>query len=228
MKKKLTILNKDAKVLLTKTKNIMKITKDILKLNNDKLIFVNLEATGANKEDRIIQIEYIICDLTNDNCYYGKELCNPGLDINFEAMEVHNITNEMIQDKGTFKETKFYKFLQAHNNSHNYLVVHFAPFRLSMLEKEEFKCEMNIIDTMNISKSLFKDLSNTRLSYLWYALGLYNYEEKIQQELSYQENILPNLFKLKLLFSYLNDEIKKQEEYSFNTLEAMVSITLNN
>lgn len=228
MKKELATINKDAKALLTKTKNIMGVAKKVLKPNKDKLIFLDIEATGVSEEDRIIQIEYIICDLNNNNCHYDKELCNPGLNIKLEAMEVHHITNKMIQDKFTFKETKFYKILKSYNNSNNYLVMHYANFRLAMLAKEDFKCKMNIIDTKNITNYLFKNLPNTRISYLWYALDLYHYEEKIKQELSYQENNLPNLFIIKLLFSHIYDEIKKQEKYNFNTLEAMVSITLNN
>ena len=97
----------------------------------------------------------------------------------FEASEVNSITNEMIENKPLFENTNFYKILNKNNDSSNYLIAHNIGFDLYMIEKENFLNNYTLIDTKICSNHLLNNMSNYRLSYLKYALGLYNISPQV-------------------------------------------------
>jgi len=105
------------------------------------------------------------------------ELCSTVLPIKIEAMAVHGITPDLIEGKGLFVETEFYKTLNSLNNQDNYLIAHNMPFDMGMMEKEGFVSEIKIIDTLRIAKHLLKDSNSHALQYLRYALELYKDEQ---------------------------------------------------
>jgi len=140
-------------------------------------ILFDTETTGGATEDRIIQIGGIIIDGKNSiDCY--DELCSSDEPIKLEAMEVHNITPDMIEGKPHFVETDFYKKLNELNNTSNYLIAHNINFDLGMLEKEGFKNNYTLIDTLRCAKHLYPELPYHRLQYLRYALELYKTEQE--------------------------------------------------
>ncbi len=148
-----------------------------------KYILFDTETTGAAQEDRIIQIGgMIISSKTNIEVY--DELCSTVLPIKLEAMEVHNITPDLIEGKGVFTSTNFFQKLQELNKSENYLIAHNIDFDLAMLEKEGFLNQYTKIDTLRCAKHLYPELPYHRLQYLRYALELYKIEKEEAKNLN--------------------------------------------
>jgi DNA polymerase III alpha subunit (gram-positive type) len=105
------------------------------------------------------------------------ELCSTTLPITIEAMAVHGITPDLIEGKGIFTDTNFYKALQSLNNQDNFLIAHNMPFDMGMMEKEGFVSQMRIIDTLRVAKHLLPEQKSKALQYLRYALELYKDEK---------------------------------------------------
>jgi len=142
-----------------------------------KYILFDTETTGNQDEDRIIQVGAMIVD-SKGKIEVFDELCSTVLPIKIEAMAVHGITPNLIEGKGIFTETNFYKTLQSLNNQENYLIAHNMPFDMGMMEKEGFLSNIQIIDTLRVAKHLLKDSESHALQYLRYALELYKDEQE--------------------------------------------------
>jgi DNA polymerase III epsilon subunit-like protein len=56
-------------------------------------IFLDTETTGNGPADRLCQLAY-----KDDESLIVYELFNPGIPISIDAMSIHHITNEMVQD----------------------------------------------------------------------------------------------------------------------------------
>ena len=65
-----------------------------------KYIIFDTETTGNQEQDRIIQVGAMILHGREIEVY--DELCSTEQKISIEAMEVHNITPDMIEDKDPF------------------------------------------------------------------------------------------------------------------------------
>lgn len=139
-------------------------------------ILFDTETTGASDEDKIIQIGGMIIKSKNEIEVYD-ELCSTTIPIKIEAMEVHNITPNLIENKPPFVQTNFYNKLLELNNSTNYLIAHNINFDLGMLEKEGFVNQYTLIDTLRCAKHLYCELPYHRLQYIRYALELYKTEQ---------------------------------------------------
>lgn len=148
-----------------------------------KYILFDTETTGAAPEDRIIQVGGMIISSKTDIKVHD-ELCSTVLPIKIEAMEVHNITPDLIEGKGVFINTEFYKELQMLNNSANYLIAHNINFDLGMLEKEGFLNQYTQIDTLRCARHLYPELPYHRLQYIRYALELYKTEQQEANDLN--------------------------------------------
>lgn len=148
-----------------------------------KYILFDTETTGASAEDRIIQVGGMIISSRTDVKVYD-ELCSTVLPIKLEAMEVHNITPNLIEGKDVFTSTNFYQQLQELNNSENYLIAHNINFDLGMLEKEGFVNQYTLIDTLRCAKHLYPELPYHRLQYIRYALELYKTEAQEAKDLN--------------------------------------------
>ena len=141
-----------------------------------KYILFDTETTGIEEEDRIIQVGAMIVD-TKGEVEVFDELCSTVLPIKIEAMAVHGITPNLIEGKGTFTETNFYKTLGSLNNQENFLIAHNMPFDMGMMEKEGFVSQIRIIDTLRVAKHLLSEQKSKALQYLRYALELYKSEQ---------------------------------------------------
>ena len=142
-----------------------------------KYILFDTETTGNQEEDRIIQVGSMIVD-SKGKVDVFDELCSTVLPIKIEAMAVHGITPDLIENKGPFVETNFYKTLQTLNNQENYLIAHNIPFDMGMIQKEGFEPNLQIIDTLRCAKHLLKDSPSHALQYLRYSLELYKQEKE--------------------------------------------------
>ncbi len=140
-----------------------------------KYVLFDTETTGASEEDRIIQIGSMIIDIKVPIEVYD-ELCSCEIPIKLEAMEVHNITPDLLENKPKFIDSKFYRRLNELNSSENFLIAHNLPFDLGMLQKEGFKNNFTLIDTLRCARHLLEDSPYHRLQYLRYSLELYKNE----------------------------------------------------
>lgn len=139
-------------------------------------VLFDTETTGNQEEDRVIQFGAMIVDQKGKvECF--DEFCSSDVEIKLEAMEVHNITPNLIEGKPKAIETSFYKKLEELNTEENFLIAHNISFDMGMIEKEGFINNYQLIDTLRCAKHLFPDMPYHRLQYLRYALELYKVEE---------------------------------------------------
>jgi len=176
-----------------------------------KYILFDTETTGISEEDRIIQVGAMIVDEKGRVEVYD-ELCQCDVPIKIDAMEVHNITPEMLENKPHFKDTVFYKVLNEHNTKDNYLIAHNMPFDLGMLDKEGFKENLKIIDTLRCSKHLYPESPSHRLQYFRYALKLYKKEvaeAKMHNITIKAHDAIGDVLVMKLLLSKLTENVRE-------------------
>jgi len=143
------------------------------------------------------------------------ELCSTDVAIKLEAMEVHNITPDVIEGKDPFSTTKFWNDLQGLNDEGNYLIAHNIQFDLGMLKKEGFQNRMKLIDTLRCSKHLFPESSYHRLQYFRYSLGLYKKEKAEADKYNITikaHDAIGDVLVMKLLLSEL--VVKVKEKYA--------------
>jgi len=177
-----------------------------------KYVLFDTETTGNQAEDKIIQVGAMVVGANGEVEVYD-ELCSTDIAIKIEAMEVHNITPNVIEGKGLFVDTKFYRDLAKLNNKNNYLIAHNISFDLGMLKKEGFINSMKLIDTLRCSKHLFPDSNYHRLQYFRYSLGLYKDEQKEADKhgiVIKAHDAIGDVIVMKLLLSKLVAKVKEQ------------------
>ena len=188
-------------------------------------IVLDTETTGAGENDRIIQLGYIV--LGGKEIEVHNEFCSSEVPISYGAMEVHNITPDMIEDKPTCKETQAYKRLLELNIPENYLIIHNAVFDIGMLEKEGFTLNMKLIDTLRCAKHIYADEEAHRLQYFRYKMGLYKEERAEADKLGIEvkaHDAIGDVLTLKLFLSELRKSV--QEKFvGENPVEKMVALT---
>jgi DNA polymerase III epsilon subunit-like protein len=132
-------------------------------------IFLDTETTGNGPADRICQIAF---KTEGDDAV--NELFNPGMPISIDAMTVHHITNEMVLDRPTFRNSDTWSKLRDHVNSDDYVMVaHNAAFDIDMLKKEGIEPK-NVICTLKLARYFDKEgvIPKYGLQYLRYYLKL--------------------------------------------------------
>jgi DNA polymerase-3 subunit epsilon/exodeoxyribonuclease X len=140
-------------------------------------VLFDTETTGNKEEDRIIQFGGMIVSQKGEVEAYD-EFCSSNVDIKIEAMEVHNITPDLIEGKPEATQTTFYEKLEELNTNENFLIAHNISFDLGMIQKEGFENNYQLIDTLRCAKHLYSELPYHRLQYLRYALELYKKESQ--------------------------------------------------
>ena len=132
-------------------------------------IFLDTETTGAGPADRLCQIAF-----KTEEGLKVNELFNPGMPITIDAMTVHHITNEMVQDKPSFRNSDAWKQLREMVNADgNVVVAHSAAFDVDMLKKEGIEPK-SVICTLKLARYFDKDgvIPKYGLQYLRYYLSL--------------------------------------------------------
>jgi len=178
-----------------------------------KFVILDTETTGVKEHDKIIQLSFLVTNKDNQIEEIWDTLCNPLVDISFEAMAIHHITPEKIQNQPPLIQTDAFRRLNELNTQENILVIHNAKFDLGMLFKEDFENHMQLIDTFRVLKHLYPDNKHS-LQVNRYALGLYKKEAEIMQRYDIQINAhdaLGDVVVLKLLLDYLLKEHTPQE-----------------
>ena len=139
-------------------------------------VLFDTETTGNQEEDRVIQFGAMIVD-QKGKVEAFDELCSCEIPIKLEAMEVHNITPDLLVGKPKAIETNFYKKLEELNSNENFLIAHNISFDMGMIKKEGFVNQYQLIDTLRCAKHLFPELAYHRLQYIRYALELFKVED---------------------------------------------------
>ena len=191
-----------------------------------KYLLFDTETTGNREEDRIIQIGGMIVHSKTDIEVFD-ELCSTPQPISFEAMEVHNITPDLIEGKPPYSQTAFAAKLEEYNDPENYLIAHNIGFDLGMIEKEGFENRYTLIDTVRCAKHLLPESPYHRLQYLRYWLGLYKEEQAEAQKLGITikaHDAIGDVLVMKLLLSRLVALV--QEAFpGINPMQKMAELT---
>ncbi len=199
-----------------------------------KYILCDLEATGNREQDRIIQLGIMVFNESIDSkpIYISNDLNSTHANMMSEAMELHNITPEMLIGKKDLHNTNGYKKLCELNLSENIFIAHDAPSDIKMLHKEGFSNSMTVVDTLRCSKHLFPDYDIYRLQFLRYELELYK-EESLEAEkmniVLKAHDAISDVVVTKILLTKLMNEVQRQfgttsEQDIFHKLEEL-SIT---
>jgi len=170
-----------------------------------KFIILDTETTGTKEEDRIVQLSFIVTDENNEIEEIHDTLCMPPVPITYEAMAIHHITPEKIQNCQLLQDTQAYKRLNELNTPDNILVIHNAKFDLEMLFRDDFENQMQILDTFRVLKHIQPDERHS-LQVNRYSLGLYKKEQEIINKYNIEINAhdaLGDVVVLKLLLDYL-------------------------
>jgi DNA polymerase III epsilon subunit-like protein len=134
----------------------------------NKLIFFDTETTGNTEKDYLCQIAY----KSGDESFVG--FYKPPIKIPPEASAVHHITNKMLKNEISFKESSDSKKIKELFESENSVVIaHNAQFDLVMLKKEGIKPE-KFICTLRLARFLDPEgkIERYNLQYLRYLLDL--------------------------------------------------------
>jgi DNA polymerase III epsilon subunit-like protein len=189
-------------------------------------VLFDTETTGNQEQDRIIQIGALIVH-DRENIEIFDELCSTNVPISIEAMEVHNITPEIIEGQAPFSQTGFSKAVETYNTPENYLIAHNIKFDLGMLEKEGFVNRYTLIDTVRVAKHLLPDSPAHRLQYLRYALELYKTEKAEADKLGITikaHDAIGDVLVMKLLLSRLV-QLTQERFPGENPMQKMAELT---
>lgn len=131
------------------------------------LLFIDVEATGIEDEDRLLQLAYR-CDGIERN-----ELFKPPLPIKLQAMSVHHVTEKMVAEKPQFRGSPTFTELVKLAAADAIFVAHNAKYDLTMLAKEGILFKRHIC-TLKIARHIDKGdrFDNHQLQYLRYFYGV--------------------------------------------------------
>lgn len=139
-----------------------------------EIVFFDTETTGKGETARLCQLAYIHQSVEGEDIGNLNEYFNPQIPIEFEAMAVHHITNDMVAGKPVFMESEHYAEVKKLFEREDVLVVaHNAKFDLGKLATEDIVPE-NVICTLKLARHFDPDgkLTSHSLQYLRYCLAL--------------------------------------------------------
>ena len=176
-----------------------------------------MQTTGVESDDVICSVgvlyeEKLLCELVNE----AKKI--PAL-----ASSIHNITNEMIQEKTAFRKSSVYKLLQEYNTYEHTLVSHNLAFHLQKLSQHGLEWQGGVVDTARVTKHLIPECELFSLNFLRYELQLYKQEEVCKQRYGIKcalvaHDVQSDVIITKLLFEYLSTlaTLEAMQEMSFS------------
>jgi exodeoxyribonuclease X len=179
-----------------------------------KIIFFDTETTGVNSTDFLCQLAY---KLENEKFC---ELYKPEIKIPPEASAVHHISNKMVENKTSFKDSSDYKKIKnLFEDKDSVMVAHNAKFDLAIIKKEGINPK-NVICTLRVARALDKEnrIPQHKLQFLRYFLN-------IEIEAT-AHDALGDVLVLEKLFERLLEKIKKENDFNeTQALENMIEIS---
>ena len=179
-----------------------------------KLVFFDTETTGNTEKDFLVQVAF----KTSGNTF--TELYKPEIKIPPEASAVHHITNKMVADKPTFKESTDQPIIKKLFEAEDFIVVaHNAPFDLMIIEKEDIK-PPKFICTLRVARELDPEgkIARYNLQYLRYLLDL--------DVTATAHDALGDVLVLEKLFERLKNKIMSEQKLSEDeAIDKMVEIS---
>jgi DNA polymerase III epsilon subunit-like protein len=133
-----------------------------------KIIFFDTETTGNTENDFLCQLAYKTENETFASLY------KPEIKIPPEASAIHHLTNKMVEEKISFKNSpEFKKIKELFENKDSVVVAHNAQFDILMLKKEGIEPK-NFICTLRLARHLDSEgkIGKYNLQYLRYLLEL--------------------------------------------------------
>ena len=180
------------------------------------LYFVDIESTGIDlKNDRIIQLALL--KLKDDEITAFNDLCYTDVEMNDTVIDIHGITNAMLEDKYWPYEVDGFVELEEGNVESNFFVSHGNELDVAMLNNEELYLEMRCVDTDKCSRHLLKDATSYKLYELITQYGLEAKAEKIAKDMGLNDikahDALSDALWHYVLFNFLmqkvDDDIEK-------------------
>ena len=191
-------------------------------MNSYTLVFFDTETTGNTINDRICQLSYLYHQ--DHQKIVFNELFKPPIDISFEAMSVHHITNKHVAHCPSFTEAPTYnETKQLFEGSNTCVIAHNAKFDIDMVAKENIFPTRHI-DTLKIIRWLDPDVESGRhsLQYLRYYLDL----DSELTETVMAHDAFGDVLVLELLFKrLLKDTIQKHSLNETDAIEKMIQIS---
>ena len=179
-----------------------------------KLIFFDTETTGNTEKDSLVQIAY----KNNNESFAG--LYKPKIKIPPEASAIHHITNKMVADKPTFKESTDQPIIKKlFEDNDSIVVAHNASFDLLMIKKEDIEPK-KFICTLRLARHLDPEekIEKYNLQYLRYLLDL--------EVEATAHDAMGDVLVLEKLFERLKGKMMKEESLSENeAIEKMMEIS---
>lgn len=178
------------------------------------LLFLDVETTGLNAEDRICSIA---AKSTRKNIIPMDFLIKPPLPVKLLASQTNHITNKMVENAPTFSESKMDMLLPGFYE--DIMIAHNAKFDIGMLEKEGIKFP-NYICTFKVA--MYLDPAGDRferhnLSYLRYY---YDVDVKADAHTAMGDVIV-----LEHIFNKMVVEMLNGDQYDDVVLEKMIEIS---
>ena len=201
-----------------------------------KLVFLDTETTGNDlKEDRLCQICYKFEDVqsqVDQSCFSNQQASvkksgknkdtdnkkkvikgkivtknfKPPVPISVKAMSVTNITNKMVANEETFKNSQTAKDLQEILDD-NILVAHNAKFDIAMLESEGVKIPKNIC-TLRLARYLDSECEIPE-----YSLQFLRYYYEIELDVI-PHSAEGDVLVLEAVFDYLYQKAEEKASFS--------------
>ena len=164
------------------------------------MIFFDTETTGNEQKDFLCQIAY----KTDGDEFVG--LYKPEIKIPPEASAVHHITNKMVKDLPSFKDSgDLPKIKKLFEDKASVVVAHNAPFDLMIIKKEDIEPK-KFICTLRLARHLDKEekIPQYKLQYLRYYLDI-----EIDAT---AHDALGDVLVLEKLFERLKKKMQKESE----------------
>ncbi len=139
-----------------------------------KIVFLDTETTGIEATDFLCQLAYKTSTASDGASETFCELYKPEIKISIEASSVTHITNKMVADRPSFKESPEYKKIKNMLESDDTIMVaHNAKFDIGMLKKENIN-PLHTICTLRVARYLDKEhkIPQHKLQYLRYYLEI--------------------------------------------------------
>ena len=150
------------------------------------LYFVDVESTGIDlKNDRLIQLAFL--KVQGDSIEAFNDLCYTDIEMNDTVVNIHHITNAMLEDKYWPYEMDAFIELEKGNKPENYFIAHGNELDVAMLEHEELVLEMQKIDTDKCSRLLLKEANSYKLEDLISGYHLTQRAETVAKQIGLKD-----------------------------------------